>query len=69
MDNKNIITAPNVYDTADVFAKWRNNNVGNEATFFEFMTTPSLERDEFVAGMPTEETFVGSVVSVTIKTS
>jgi hypothetical protein len=67
MDSKNIITAPNVYDAADVLATWQKNNVGNEATFYEFMTTPSLERDEFVAGMPTEETFVGSVVSVTIK--
>jgi hypothetical protein len=67
MDNKNIITAPNVYDMADVFATWQKTNVGNEATFYNFMTTPSLERDEFVASMPKEEAFVGSVVAVTIK--
>jgi len=35
--------------------------------FYNFMTTPSLERDEFVASMPKEEAFVGNVVAVTIK--
>ena len=51
MKKNNTTIAPQADDVPALFAVWRRNHVGNKEDFFTFMTTPSSERDRFLASV------------------
>ena len=69
METNNIVTAPQIEDTDVTFGIWQRNHTGNYKAFFEFMTKPSQEREEFInsLGNSVVSEFNGSVAAVTIK--
>ena len=68
MIRNNITIAPQCNDTDDLYELWMQENFGTEAQFYEFMTTPSLERTAFLSGLATEisvkDNYVMEVFSV-----
>ena len=69
MESNNIITAPQVNGIHLFYPKWLQNHFGSEKTFYEFMTTPSAEREEFInsLGEDVSITFTGGVAEVTLR--
>lgn len=71
MESNNIIAAPQIDDVSALFAIWRQRHVGSLKAFYRFMTSPSLERDDFINSLEnyTVTTFNGKVARVTISVS
>lgn len=68
MESNNIITAPQVDGVHIFYPKWQQNHTGSQKAFYEFMTTPSVDRDEFInsLGDDVANAFNGGVVEVTL---
>lgn len=47
MNKNNIIAAPSFENASAMLDRWRQTHVGNMAEFYEFMTTPGVDRDKF----------------------
>lgn len=69
MESNSIIAAPQVNDTHVFYQKWQENHVGPPEAFHRFMTTPSVEREEFInsLGDKVALTFNGVTAEVTLK--
>lgn len=67
MEKNNIIAAPQVANTAKLYEIWRRNHVGSVSTFYAFLTTPTVERDEFLSENNPATKFSGSVVTETVE--
>lgn len=67
MESNNIVTAPQLSDVDEFYEAWRSSHVGSLASFYRFMTTPSVERDKFVREMDAVIDCGGMVVSVTLE--
>lgn len=67
MESESIITAPQVLDTASAYSLWHRTHEGGSDDFYRFMTTPSVERDAFVASAGESVTFNGSVAATMIE--
>ena len=67
MENNNICTAPEIVDVDALFETWHNTRPGNRADFFRFMTTPSTERDKFIAEQGIEFRSEGAAIVVIVK--
>ncbi len=48
MKRNQINTAPYLPDFNGVFEKWQSTHRGDRQDFYEFITRPSAERDEFL---------------------
>lgn len=48
MDTNTVIAAPASVDVETLFEKWKQSHSGSLATFYEFMTTPTIERELFL---------------------
>lgn len=48
MKNNNIVIAPQIESMGALYTEWSQENYGTEKQFYEFMTTPSMERSEFL---------------------
>ena len=59
-------TAPVLAEYHQVFAKWEQNHLGGSAAFFRFMTTPSVEREIFLAGFRSDVVFTSGVAILKI---
>lgn len=67
METNNIITAPQVDRVNELYAVWKQTHTGSLTTFYEFITTPSAERSEFIGSLPNvERKFAGAIASITI---
>ncbi len=64
MERNNIIAAPQVADINYFYRKWKESHVGSRSDFYEFMSSPSLERDVFLSQWPDKTDVKGSIVSV-----
>lgn len=51
MESNNIISAPQITDFAGLYKDWTVNHTGSQRDFLLFMTTPSPEREEFLASL------------------
>lgn len=67
MEANNITAAPQATNVNALYDVWRETNVGNKEQFYKFLTTPSVERDEFINTQPGEISFSGSILMVTAK--
>lgn len=67
MESNNILAAPQIADVDAFYTEWRRNHVGSKKAFYEFMTTPSPERDRFLVEMDAVTEFAGAVVTTTLK--
>lgn len=69
MESNNIITAPQVDGVHIFYQVWKQNHTGSQKAFYEFMTTPSAEREEFInsLGEKVEHTFKGGVAEVILR--
>lgn len=67
MDANNIISAPQIDGVKAVYDKWKENHTGSLNSFYDFMTIPTPERDDFISSLNHQTTFNGSVASVTVK--
>lgn len=63
METNNIVTAPQIVDIDAFFDTWKQSHTGTRATFFKFLTTPSIERDNFLNAFNNETSFNGAVAS------
>ena len=68
MESNNIIAAPGVADAAGLYDIWRVDHTGSLSTFYEFMTTPTPEREEFLLSVKSRisRRFNGNVVETVI---
>lgn len=68
MESNNIISAPQITDFAGLYKDWIVNHTGSQRDFLLFMTTPSHEREEFLAllGDRVEIHNTGSVAEMVI---
>ena len=48
MESNNIVSAPEIIGCKKLYEIWSQNHLGNIDTFYEFITTPSVEREEFI---------------------
>ena len=69
MDNNNILAAPQIADVDTFYKEWRRNHVGSRKVFYNFMTTPTPERDRFLVEQGAVTEFSGAVVTTTLKIS
>lgn len=67
MESNNILAAPQIANVAAFYQEWRRNHVGGLKVFYEFMTTPTPERDRFLVDMGAVTEFSGAVVTTTLK--
>lgn len=69
MESNNINTAPQVDGVHLFYPKWQQNHTGSLKAFYEFMTTPSAEREEFInsLGYEVAHTFNGGVAEETLR--
>lgn len=58
MESNNIITAPQVEDAHYIYSFWQQTHTGSKKAFYEFMTTPSAEREEFIISLGNEVDYV-----------
>ena len=67
MESNNILAAPQI-ETVDIFyQEWRRNHAGSIKVFYEFMKTPTPERDRFLVEQGAVTEFSGAVVTTTLK--
>ncbi len=66
MESNNIVTAPQVAEVDEFFEFWQQNHTGSLQKFYEFITTPSAERDEYLTQWGAKTEFNGSVATVTL---
>lgn len=59
--------APQAKDFNALFLQWKKSYPGGFNKFYEFMTTPSVERDVFLARFETEIKFKGNICVLTVK--
>lgn len=71
MEANNIVAAPQVEDLGEIYDLWKLTHTGNMDVFFDFMTTPSTDREDFINSINdnTSVGFNGSVVVITISNS
>ena len=66
MEANNIITAPQIADVDTVYRIWYATHAGNRNTFYRFMTTPTVERDEFIRSIGESVEFDESLLATII---
>lgn len=66
MELNDTTAAPSVTDTAAAFEIWSAGHTGSFDDFIAFLTAPSAAREKFVAGLPGDVSFYGSVLTVSI---
>lgn len=69
MESNNIITAPEVDGVHIFYEKWAQTHTGSVTSFYNFMTTPTPEREEFInsLGPDAVHTFNGGVAEVILR--
>lgn len=55
-------TAPEITGYSRVFQAWKRTHLGNKEDFYKFLTSPSIEREEFLAGLSRTTKMVRGVV-------
>lgn len=63
MDRNNATLAPQTDDADNLFQVWRLEHVGNKNDFFAFMTTPSSDRDRFLATVTVNASLAGRLIT------
>lgn len=58
--------AVQIADVEAVYQLWRRTHTGGKSAFYDFMTEPSFERDEFVNGMRSTIELHGHTIAKTI---
>ena len=58
MNKNNITIAPSVSGVLDLYEIWKETNFGTEDMFYEFLTTPSIERTEFLKEQSVDNSFI-----------
>lgn len=66
MERNNIIAAPQVADVDAAFDRWCETHIGTRKDFYDFLTRPGAERDEFVRQNHAKILFFGLVAAQTI---
>ncbi len=67
MDSNNIITAPQIKSVDKIYRLWRTGHTGSLRRFYAFMTSPTAERDRFVAECGSEADFDNGILSIILK--
>ena len=60
MNNQNNLVAPQIDDIDEVYSLWKNSTGGSRAQFYDFMTTPSVERNRFLMKLDVKNEFVNN---------
>ncbi len=66
MKANNIVSAPQVRDVDMLYEVWRKHHTGSRATFYRFLTTPSVEREAFVNSVTHEVGHIDKVATITL---
>lgn len=69
MESNNATLAPQTDDADTLFQTWRRNHVGNKNDFFAFMTTPSSDRDRFLATVTVNGGLAGRLITNNVTTT
>ena len=67
MISSNAVSAPQLNKGAFVYAAWSDKTGGTKEDFYKFLTTPSNERDEFLAGYDFEMSLSDRSLILTVK--
>ncbi len=51
MKTNNIVAAPQVHNVSSAFEIWRATYMGSRKDFYDFMTTPTIERERFITSL------------------
>lgn len=65
MKADDIVIAPQTADAEELLAEWKKSHIGGRRAFYEFMTTPSADRDIFLVSVRPERVWRGSSLSIT----
>ena len=66
MEQSNNVTAP-TFDNADaIFDIWRQDHTGSRRAFYEFIVTPSVDRDLFIRKLNISYSFIRNVACQTL---
>lgn len=63
MEKNNTTIAPQTSDATSLYAAWKRNHNGSKEDFFTFMTTPSGERNRFLASVRVTGAIVGGLIT------
>lgn len=63
MERNDIVTAPQIVDVDNLYGIWKQSHTGSRASFFNFLTTPGVERDDFLGKFNTEISFNGAIAA------
>lgn len=66
MERNNAISAPQIPDVASLYGEWQRVRVGSRADFFQFLTTPTAERETFLASRMTIHHISGGVAAAVV---
>lgn len=66
MESNNIVSAPQVAEIEVFYGLWKHNHTGTLSDFYVFLTTPGIERDEFLAQHGAEAGFSGGIAFITL---
>lgn len=66
METNCIVTAPQVAKVEEIYEVWKRTHVGTMSKFYEFITTPSVDRDNFLNEWQADTEFIGAVAAVTL---
>lgn len=69
MEQNSILLAPQLVDSAQLYQIWLGNHCGSEYDFYRFMTTPSVDRDAFMAAVGRDVDVSLDFVSETLMTT
>lgn len=60
--NSKGVSAPEVNGMARAFRIWKRTHLGSKEDFYKFMTSPSVEREEFLSSLYHSPKMSGGVV-------
>lgn len=69
MKQNSIISAPQCKDVESLYKLWRQNHAASREDFYRFVTTPSVDRDSFLAPLKMSMVYDQSVCMVTVNYS
>ena len=69
MERNNIVVSPQIEGVSVIYDIWLRNHYGSEKTFYEFMVTPTPEREMFIdaCGDLADLSFSNGAAELTLK--
>lgn len=61
MESRRVL-APAFRKVSKIYEAWKRSHLGTKEDFYKFLTTPGLEREEFLATLRKSQTLIGTMV-------